>query len=131
MEKNKLGVISCAGIADYGVISGILESENAVLYGLTSRNIEKLKAFNQKFKPVKTYLSYEELLDDPNINAVYIPLPNNLHIEWEIKAAKKNKHVLCEKLLAMSADEVKKLKVYLMKKDCYLWRPLLLGIILC
>jgi predicted dehydrogenase len=109
-KKVNWGVISCAGIAEHAVIPGILQSENAVLYGLSSRSSEKLLDFSEKFKPVKSFSSYDDLLDDPNIDAVYIPLPNSLHIVWAMKAAMKNKHVLCEKPLAMSAEEVVKIK---------------------
>lgn len=126
------GVIGCAGIAERAVIPGILSANNAKLYAIASRgDTGKLKNFCQKFNPVKAYTSYEELLDDPEIDAVYIPLPNGLHYEWTLKAAEKKKHILCEKPLGINADEVKAMKeaadkngVLLMEAFAYRQSPL-------
>lgn len=126
------GIIGCAGIAESSVIPGILSANNAKLYALSSRGGgEKLENFKEKFKPVKTYTSYEEMLDDPEIDAVYIPLPNGLHYEWTIKAAEKKKHILCEKPLGVSANEVLEMKeaadknqVFLMEAFAYRQSPL-------
>ena len=101
------GVISCAWIADLAVIPGINAANNAKLYAISSTSTTRLEAYKKKHNPVKAYNSYEELLDDPNIDAVYIPLPNALHCEWVFKAAEKKKHILCEKPLGISAEEVK------------------------
>lgn len=98
--------MGCAGIAEERTIPGMLKADNANLYALASRTQEKLSRFEEKFNPEKTYLSYEELLDDPMVDAIYLPLPNSLHYEWAIKAAKKKKHVLCEKPLALNEKEV-------------------------
>lgn len=104
------GVLGCAQIAASSVIPGILSADNAKLYAVASRGGgSRLDEFAEKFKPVKAYSSYEELLDDPEVDAVYIPLPNGLHYEWTIRAIEKKKHVLCEKPLGISADEVKKM----------------------
>ena len=89
------GVISCAGIADTAVMPGINAANNATLYAISSRSKQKLEEYSQKHKPVKTYESYDDLLDDPEIDAVYIPLPNALHCQWVFKAAEKKKHILC------------------------------------
>jgi D-xylose 1-dehydrogenase (NADP+, D-xylono-1,5-lactone-forming) len=127
------GVISCAGIADSAVIPGINAASNAKLYAISSRGKEKLEIFSQKHNPVKAYESYEELLEDPNIDAVYIPLPNSLHCEWVFKAAEKKKHILCEKPLGISAKEVEAMKevcdkngVLLMEAFAYRHSPLML-----
>lgn len=111
MEKKivEWGVLGCAAIADRAVIPGILGAENARLYAVAGRDPEKLASFKEKHKPVKTYDSYEALLEDPAVDAVYIPLPNGLHCEWTIKAAEHKKHVLCEKPLGVTADEVVKM----------------------
>lgn len=102
------GVLGCAGIAKSSVIPGILSASNAKLYAISSRGSgSKLNNFMNKFKPVKAYTSYEEMLEDPEVDAVYIPLPNAMHYEWTLKAAAKKKHILCEKPLGISADEVK------------------------
>lgn len=126
------GIIGCAGIAEKAVIPGILSASNAKLYALSSRGDgKKLEDFKEKFEPVKSYTSYEEMLDDPEIDAVYIPLPNGLHYEWTIKAAQKKKHILCEKPLGISAKEVQKMKeaadengVLLMEAFAYRQSPL-------
>jgi len=110
MSKNYVNwaVLGCAKIAETSVIPGILSANNAKLYAVASREAGKrLDDFKNKFNPVKAYSSYEELLDDPEVDAVYIPLPNSLHYEWTIKAVEKKKHVLCEKPLGVTAKEVK------------------------
>lgn len=126
------GVLGCAGIAEKEVIPGIISAGNANLYALSSRGAgKKLDTFCDKFNPVKSYTSYEELLDDPEIDAVYIPLPNALHYEWTLKAAEKKKHILCEKPLGINADEVKAMKeaadkngILLMEAFAYRHSPL-------
>lgn len=126
------GVLGCAGIAEKSVIPGILAADNARLYAVSSRSAgSRLDAFMNRFSPVKAYSSYEELLDDPDIDAVYIPLPNALHYEWTLKAAEKKKHILCEKPLGINANEVKAMKeaaekngVFLMEAFAYRHSPL-------
>lgn len=129
------GVISCAGIADKAVIPGIKEASNAKLYALSSRSKDKLEAFKIKYNPVKAYDSYEDLLDDPEIDAVYIPLPNGMHHEWVLKAAAKKKHILCEKPLGINAREVISMKeacekngILLMEAFAYRHSPLTLKV---
>lgn len=134
MEKTIVnwGVLGCAHIAEKSVIPGILKAENAKLYALSSRGAgSKLEEFCDKFNPVKSYTSYEEMLDDPELDAVYIPLPNALHYEWTIKAAEKKKHILCEKPLGINAKEVavmmeaaQKNSVLLMEAFAYRQSPL-------
>ena len=106
MEKIKWGVLGCAGIAAEQTIPAMQQAENAELYGIASRGLEKAEAFQKRFGFAKAYDSYEALLDDPQVQAVYIPLPNSLHGEWVRKAAAKGKHVLCEKPLSGSAKDV-------------------------
>jgi len=126
MEKINWGVLGFARIAKNEGIPAILEAESANFYALASRNEEKLKEAEALFHPEKLYLSYEELLKDEEVNAVYIPLPNALHKEWAIKAMEAGKHVLCEKPLALTEEEVremveisKKHKVILMEAFMY------------
>lgn len=103
-------ILGCAAIAKSSVIPGILKAENARLYAISSRGASaRLDEFKEKFNPVKAYTSYEEVLDDPEVDAVYIPLPNSLHYEWTLKAIEKKKHVLCEKPLGISAGEVEEM----------------------
>ena len=134
MEKRIInwGILGCAGIAEGRVIPGLLQASGANLYAIASRsNGDKLKHFKEKFNPEVTYASYEELLEDPKVDAVYIPLPNGLHFEWVLKAAAKKKHILCEKPLGVSRSQVKQMQaacdannVLLMEAFAYRQSPL-------
>lgn len=99
-RKIKWGILGTATIAKNHTIPGMAEAVNCELYAIAGRNSEKVEEFQKNFGFQKAYLSYDELLDDPEIEAVYIPLPNQLHKEWVLKAAKKKKHILCEKPLS-------------------------------
>jgi len=131
-NKIKWGVLGCAGIAKGCFIPGILKAGNAELYAIASRSAsDKLTAFQNEFHPVKTYESYEALLDDADVQAVYIPLPNGLHAEWTIKALNKKKHVMCEKPMGATPLEAidmqqaaEKNGVWLMEAFAYLHSPL-------
>ena len=111
MEKKVIrwGVLGCSGIGKARTLPGMLQCSNAELYALAGRNEEKLKAYAEPFKPKKLYTSYQDVLDDENVDAVYIPLPNHLHKEWVIKAAAAGKHILCEKPMAMSEADVREM----------------------
>lgn len=93
------GVLGFARIAQQNVIPAIERSSNARLLAIASRDRSRLPARDD----VRAYGDYQALLDDPEIDAVYIPLPNSLHQEWAIKALRAGKHVLCEKPLALDA----------------------------
>jgi D-xylose 1-dehydrogenase (NADP+, D-xylono-1,5-lactone-forming) len=108
LRKVRWGVISTADIAQTQVIPAILRSENAELVGIASRD-SKAKDVAEKFLIPNYYQSYEELLRDQEIEAVYIPLPNHLHSEWVKKAANYGKHVLVEKPAALSTKETQEM----------------------
>jgi predicted dehydrogenase len=99
------GIISTAKIGREKVIPGIQNSPNCRVDAIGSRNLVHARAPANLLNIEKAYGSYEELLSDPDIDAVYIPLPNNLHVEWAIKAIQAGKHVLCEKPIGVSAAE--------------------------
>ncbi|NLJ23959.1 MAG: Gfo/Idh/MocA family oxidoreductase [Firmicutes bacterium] len=109
------GILGTAQIALDKVAPAILATPGARLAGLASRSGDKAAEWLEKMRQqsgqeladTKVYTSYAALLDDPAIDAVYIPLPNSLHCEWTIKAAQAKKHVLCEKPLACSAEEAR------------------------
>lgn len=104
MKKVRWGIISTANIAQTQLIPAIFRSDNAEAAAIASRS-NKVQGVAAALNIPKSYESYEELLDDPEIDAVYIPLPNHLHKEWVLKAAAKGKHILCEKPAALNAKE--------------------------
>ncbi|MBP1995668.1 Gfo/Idh/MocA family protein [Paenibacillus eucommiae] len=103
--KLRWGILGCAAIAEGSVIPGIQASETGIVQAIASRELDKAEETAAQFGIPVTYGSYEELLADSEIEAVYIPLPNHLHKEWTLKAAEAGKHVLCEKPLALDAAE--------------------------
>lgn len=109
MRKVKWGVLGTANIAKGQTIPGMKKAENCELYAIAGRSLEKAELFKEMFGFEKAYGSYAELLEDPNVEAVYIPLPNNLHKEWVIKAAKAGKHVLCEKPMSGNAADTREM----------------------
>jgi D-xylose 1-dehydrogenase (NADP+, D-xylono-1,5-lactone-forming) len=108
-RKIRWGILGCARIAERALIPAITEASNATLYGIASRDVPKANEWKEKFNFQKVYPDYQSLLDDPDIDAIYNPLPNHLHCEWTCKAAKAGKHILCEKPMALDVKEVKKM----------------------
>lgn len=130
MTKVKWGVLGTAGIARGCTIPGMKEADNCELYAIAGRDEAKVNDFKEEFGFAKGYAGYEKLLEDPEVSAVYIPLPNNLHKEWVIKALEAKKHVLCEKPLSLSEADVKEMfdaaeknNVLLMEAYAYLHSP--------
>ena len=108
--KIRWGVLGYAKIARESVIPAILRSENAEFAALASRDAAKLVEGRGRFAgEYRTYVGYEELLRDPAIDAVYVPLPNSQHAEWTIRAMELGKHVLCEKPMALDAAECRRM----------------------
>jgi D-xylose 1-dehydrogenase (NADP+, D-xylono-1,5-lactone-forming) len=105
MEKLTWGLISTARI-NRAVIPPIRLSGRSELVAVASRNQATADAYAKKWDIPRAFGSYEAMLDDPDISAVYIGLPNHLHAEWSVKCAAAGKHVLCEKPLALSTTEV-------------------------
>mgnify|MGYP000898975796 FL=1 len=103
------GVLGTANIAKKATIPAMLKADNCNLYGIAGRKKEKVDEFKDTFGFKNAYYSLDEMLEDKNIDAVYIPLPNHLHKEWVIKAARKGKHVLCEKPLAGREEDVREM----------------------
>ncbi len=103
------GILGGAGIALKSVIPGMLRSGNCEIVAIASRNIEKAQKISVEFGLQKFYGDYSSLLRDASVEAVYIPLPNSLHLEWTTNAAIAGKHVLCEKPVGLNAGEVRKL----------------------
>ena len=135
MRKIKWGVLGTANIAKGCTIPGMQLAGNCELYAIAGRSPEKAERFKAQFGFEKAYGSYEALLADPAVEAVYIPLPNTLHYEWVIKAANAGKHILCEKPLAPSAAQAAEMQasarengVLLMEAFAYLHSPLIAAI---
>ncbi len=135
MNKVKWGIAGTANIARWGMIPGMKQAENCELYAIAGRSLEKAESYKQTFGYEKAYGSYDELLDDPEVQAVYVPLPNDIHVKWVTEALKKGKHVLCEKPLALNADEAKLMYdtakengVILMEAYAYLHSPYVLSL---
>src|ERR1700722_19548602 len=104
-KKVKWGVLSTAAIGVNKVIPGMQLGEWTEIVAIASRDGKKAGAPARKPPIPKAYWSYEELLADPEIEAVYNPLPNHLHVPWSIKAAEAGKHVLCEKPISLTVSE--------------------------
>ena len=96
MQKIKWGILGTANIAKYATIPGMKKAEHCELYAIAGRRLEKANAFKEEYGFEKAYGSYDELIADKEVQAVYIPLPNNLHLKWVEAALKSGKHVLCE-----------------------------------
>src|ERR1700730_7978684 len=104
-RKVKWGVLGAASIAVRKVIPGMQQGEYCDVAAIASRDLAKARAAAASLKIGKSYGSYEELLADPEIEAIYNPLPNHLHVPWTIKAAEAGKHVLCEKPISLTVEE--------------------------
>jgi predicted dehydrogenase len=109
MHKVRWGVLGAAKIAIEKVVPGMQKGELCDVVAIASREPAKAERAAERLGLRKAYGSYEALLADPDIDAIYNPLPNHLHVPWSIRAAEAGKHVLCEKPLAMSADEARQL----------------------
>ncbi len=101
------GVLGCANIATRKVIPGMQQSRWSRVDAIASRSLENATSVARALGIARAHGSYEALLEDPAIEAVYIPLPNHLHAEWTLAAAGAGKHVLCEKPLAISSSEAR------------------------
>ncbi len=127
------GILGCGSVALNVIAPGIRRSYNGTLHAVGSRDLEKARKF--AIDAERACGSYEELLDDPQVQAVYIALPNALHMPWTIKAAAKGKHVLCDKSLAVNAQEAAEMvaacrshDVALMEGFAYRHNPQIVGI---
>lgn len=107
IEPVSWGVLSTADIGLKKVIPAMQQSEATRVDAIASRSPDRARDAAAQLGIEKSYGSYEDLLADGAIEAVYIPLPNNLHMEWTIAAAQSGKHVLCEKPLAMTSDDAR------------------------
>jgi predicted dehydrogenase len=105
--KLRWGVLSTAAIGVKKVIPAMQSGQYTTVTAIASRGLEKARAAARALGIEKAYGSYEELLADPDVDAIYNPLPNQLHVPWTIKAAEAGKHVLCEKPFSMTVAEAR------------------------
>ncbi|HLH02124.1 MAG TPA: Gfo/Idh/MocA family oxidoreductase [Bryobacteraceae bacterium] len=109
MRTIRWGVLGVANIAVKKVIPGMRRCTRSKVVAIASRDLAKARHAADELGMERAYGSYEDLLADREIDAIYNPLPNHLHVPWSIRAAEAGKHVLCEKPIALSADETKQL----------------------
>ena len=108
MDKVKWGILSTANIAQTQLIPALKRAENAEVIAIASRG-SKVHAIAENLGIKRAYESYDELLDDHEVEVIYIPLPNDLHKEWVIKAAKAGKHILCEKPATLNEADLEEM----------------------
>jgi predicted dehydrogenase len=108
-KKLRWGVLSTAAIGLKKVIPAMQRGEYTSIVAIASRDLPRAKQAASALGIPTAYASYEELIADPNVDAVYNPLPNQLHVPWTIKASEAGKHVLCEKPLSLTASEAESL----------------------
>lgn len=123
----RIGVLGCARIVRRAMADAILRSDSATLDAIASLTPGKAVLWAEEFKIPKAYSSYDELLEDPAIDAVYIPLTNELHRTWTLKAAAAKKHILCEKPLALNAHEAEEMTAACREQgvllmEAFMWR---------
>jgi len=119
----KFGILGAANIAPPALISPAKNHPEAVVYAVAARDLSRAQEFAKKYSIEKAYggpNGYQELLDDPEVEAVYNPLPNGLHFEWTMKALAAGKHVLLEKPSANTAEETRQMFEFAEKKGLVL-----------
>lgn len=105
MEQVRWGILSTARIGVRRLLPALARSERHAVRAIASRDLSRARQLATQFGIPRAYGSYEELLEDPDVEAIYNPLPNTLHRPWTLRAAAAGKHVLCEKPLALNADD--------------------------
>ena len=109
MTELSWGVLGASFFAIEHMIPALLEAKGVRVHGIASRELTKAEAVAERFGLAQAYGDYESMLADPAIDVVFNPLPNHLHVPWSAKAARAGKHVLCEKPIALDADEAAQL----------------------
>ena len=105
MDPLRLGLLSTAAI-NAQILGGASETDRVEVVAVGSRELARAEEFARQWDIPRAYGSYDELLADPEVDAVYIPLPNTMHAEWSIKALEAGKHVLCEKPFSRHVGDV-------------------------
>ena len=108
-DRVRWGILGNARIAREKVIPGMFKAANVEVAAIASRDEESARAAAEALRIPRAIGGYDALLTDPDVDAVYLPLPNQLHVEWSIRALERGKHVLCEKPIGMDAAEAERL----------------------
>ncbi len=108
-DQVRIGILGAARIAPSALVKPARKIPQAAVTAIAARNPQRAQAFADKYKIPRVFVSYADLIADPDVDAVYIPLPNGLHCEWTIKALEAGKHVLCEKPFAANAAEAEQM----------------------
>lgn len=109
MTKVRWGILSTAAIAKRAVIPGLQKGESNEVVAIASRDSQRAREAAAELGIAKSYGSYQDLLDDPEVDAIYNPLPNHLHLPWSVRALEAGKHVLCEKPIGLNSLEAREL----------------------
>jgi predicted dehydrogenase len=109
VSRLRFGILSTADIARKKVVPGMRTADRVEVVAIASRDAATAERVAAELAIPRAHGSYEALLADPEVDAVYIPLPNHLHLEWTLAAARAGKHVLCEKPLALTADDAQRM----------------------
>src|SRR5882724_961464 len=109
MRKVRWGILSTSGFAQTKFLPALRRCEHVELVAIASRDLARARAIAADAGIPKAYGSYDELLADPDVDLIYNPSPNHLHVAWSIKALEAGKHVLCEKPLGLTAVEAQTL----------------------
>src|SRR5687768_10164673 len=116
MSRLRWGLLSTARINRL-IIPAVRASARSDITAVASRSLEKGRAYAAEWKIPRVLGSYEALLNDPDVDVVYIPLPNSLHVEWTVRALEAGKHVLCEKPLALTVEDVDRIAEVAARSD--------------
>lgn len=106
-RRVRWGILSTARIGVRRLVPALQRSQTGTVVAIASRDGARARELAAKFSIPRAHGSYEALLADPEVDAVYIPLPNSLHLEWTVRAAEAGKHILCEKPLALNAAQAR------------------------
>ena len=119
-KKLNIGILGCASVARRHAINALKNIDEVNKIFISSRDVEKAKRWAEEFG-IEFKNSYEDLIDDPSIDAVYVPLPTKLHEEWVLKCAQKGKHVICEKTISSDFESVKRIADSFKNKELVLF----------
>ncbi|MBN1600186.1 MAG: Gfo/Idh/MocA family oxidoreductase [Chitinispirillaceae bacterium] len=124
-DKLKVGILGCASIVEHALVNPARFLPELELYAIASRQYDKAMVYSKKYNIIKALSSYNDILSDPEVDFVYIALPNDAHVEWAIKAAKAKKHILVEKPLCLDVKSLYSLKEICEKEGVFILEALM------